>query len=550
MRLAPPSIPAFVFGLLALLVPIGLQTPVLNSDGDLARHLAHGRYMLEHGKLIRDDPFSFTRQGEAFVGFEYGSQLLYALAERFGGLPAVALLAGILIGAAYGLLARLLLKQGVEPLLAYVAVALAVVLGIGHWTARPHLFSFVAVVLLLGLLERRPRAAVPLTAALFAVWANVHGGFLYGWILTGLYLAGSVAEQLWSGDKAAWRERVRDYAGMLAAATLVTLANPYGPALHRHLFGFFGKPFLLDNTAEFSSPDFHEPGARLFLAVLLLSVAALALAARRPTLPRLFVICAGVALGLVSVRNIPLFGLTAVPLLALHLDSSWRRLPYLRGLRTRFAATAGRTSTWPWVGLALVLVCLLGANRGDVGWGRLIAGHFDPTIFPVSAVQQARRDGLQGRLFSEFTWGGYVVYAWPEQRIFIDGGTDFFGEDLFREYSKIKRLVPGWRGLLEKWDISLMLLNRQSSLAHEVARDGRWGLWYCDSLAVILKRPDRAERLGAPSDPDSSEVQLHTCGTRRSFREATTRSGANGNADEREAPGKAKPPQERGLDRK
>ncbi len=506
--------------------------------------------MLEHGALIRHDPFSFTRPGASFVGFEYGSQLLYALAERVGGLPGVALLAGVLIGTTYALLARLLLKLGVEPLLAYMTVALAVVLGIGHWTARPHLFSFVAVVLLLDLLERRPRAGLPLTAGLFVLWANVHGGFLYGWILIGLYLAGSLAELLWGGERAAWRERVRYYGGMLAAATLPTLVNPYGPALHRHLYGFFGKPFLVDNTAEFTSPDFHEPGGKLFLAALLLCVTSLALSARRPTLPRLFVICAGAGFALIAVRNIPLFGLTAVPLLALHLDEAWRRLPDPRGIRHRFAATASRTSTWPWIGMVLVLVSLLAGFHGKVGSRRLIADHFEPTIFPVAAVERARSERLQGRLFSEFTWGGYVGYAWPEQRIFIDGGTDFFGEDLFREYSKIKRLVPGWRGLLDKWDITLMLLNRQSSLAHELARDSRWGLWYCDSLAVVLRRPDGAKSLVARSDPDSSEAHLDTCGARRSSWENGTRSGPNGNADQRETPGEAKPAQESSLDRK
>ena len=513
-RVTPPSIPAVIFALVAVLVPIGLQIPVLNSDGDLARHLGHGRYMLEHGGLIRNDPFSFTRPGASFVGFEYGSQLLYALAERIGGLPAVAVVAGVLIGTAYALLARLLLKLGVDPLLAYVTVAVAVVLGIGHWTARPHLFSFVAVVLLLDLLERRPRTGIPLTAALFVLWANLHGGFLYGWILIGLYLAGSVAELLWGNDRAVWGERVRYYAGMLATATLVTLINPYGLALHRHLFGFFGKPFLMDNTAEFASPDFHEPGGRLFLAALLLCVTSLALSARRPTLPRLFVMCAGVGFALISLRNIPLFGLTAVPLLALHLNDPWRSLPDPGGIRHRFAATASRTSTWPWIGLVLIFVVFLAGARGKVGSRRLIADQFEPTIFPVAAVQHARSERLQGRLFSEFAWGGYVVYAWPEQRIFIDGGTDFFGEDLFRQYSKIKRLVPGWRELLSRWNISLALLNRQSSLAHELVRDGRWALWYCDSLAVMLRRSGTPSSLRA-NDADAAEGQLDTCGQRR-----------------------------------
>jgi hypothetical protein len=496
------------------LVPLGLQTPLLNSDGDLARHLGHGRYMLEHWGLIRHDPFSFTRAGAPFVGFEYGSQLLYAMAERVGGLPAVAVLAGLLIGAAYGLLARLLLKLNVDPLLAYVTVALAAVLGIGHWTARPHLFSYVAVVLLLGLLERRPRRLIPLTAVLFLLWVNVHGGFVYGWILIGLYLAGSAGELLWGRhEEAIWRERVSAYAKMLATAIVVTVVNPHGLELHRHLFEFFGQPYLLNNTAEFTSPDFHEPGGKLFLGALLLCLVSLALSPRRPTLPRLLVMCVGVAFALISVRNVPLFGLTALPLLALHIDTAWRRLPDPGGARTRFGVTAGRTSTWPWVALVIVLAGVLATARGRFGSLQLIADHFDPTIFPVAAVQQARSERLQGHLFSEFAWGGYVVYAWPEQKIFIDGGTDFFGEDLFRQYSKIKRLVPGWRGLLEKWEISLMLLNRQSSLAHELARDGRWGLWYCDSLAVILHHSTPASGPGA--EPDSAEARLNQCGQRR-----------------------------------
>src|SRR6476660_5274825 len=95
-RLGPPSIPAVIFVALVLLVSIGLQQPLLNSDGDLARHLRHGQYMLEHHALVRADPFSYTPPGKPFVAFEYGSQVAYALASQAGGLPGVAVLAGLL----------------------------------------------------------------------------------------------------------------------------------------------------------------------------------------------------------------------------------------------------------------------------------------------------------------------------------------------------------------------------------------------------------------------------------------------------------------------
>lgn len=509
-RLAPPSLQAVVFVLVGVLVPILLQKPLLNSDGDLARHLRHGQYMLEHGALIRADPFSFTRPGAPFVGFEYGSQLLYALAERLGGLPAVAVLAGLLIALTYVLLIRFLLQRGVDPLLACLTVGVAAALGAGHWTARPHLFSFVAVVILLSMLEGRPRKPVLACAALFVVWANLHGGFVYGWILIGVYLVGSCGELLWSHDRGFWKERAKYYLTLLATATTITVVNPHGLELHRHLVAFFSQPFLLDNTAEFISPNFHEPGGKVFLAVLLLALGPLSLYRRRPTLPRLLVIYIGVAFALISVRNIPLFGLTALPVLALHVDEMWRRLPDPGGVRGRFEITAGRTSTLPWALPVVFLLCGLAMSRGRAGSLQVIRDQFDGTVFPVTAVAKARTEHLEGHVFSEFVWGGYVIYGWPEQKIFIDGGTDFFGEDIFREYAKIKQLDPGWRDLLAKRDISLMLLRRESTLAHELARDGRWSVWYCDSLAVLLQRSAGTPAM-TPETADSAERRLDGC---------------------------------------
>jgi hypothetical protein len=338
---------------------------------------------------------------------------------------------------------------------------------------------------------------------------------VYGWVLIGLYLVGSLGELLWSDDKEPWRERVRYYRTMLVTAMTVTVLNPYGLELHRHLIGFFGKPFLMDNTAEFVSPDFHEPGAKVFLGILLFIFGSLTLRRRRPTLPRLMVMGIGAAFALISVRNIPLFGLTALPIFALHMDEVWRRLPDPGGVRGRFETTATRTSSLPWALPIAVLLCWVAAAGGRIGSLQLIWDRFDGTVFPVAAVAKARAEHLGGRLFSDFVWGGYVEYAWPEQKIFIDGGTDFFGEDVFREYASIKGLTPGWRDLLARRDISLMLLRRESTLAHEIARDGRWGLWYCDSLAVLLRRSPTTSVL-TPAGADSAEQALDACARRPS----------------------------------
>jgi hypothetical protein len=93
-----------VFAVFAGFTVIGLQQPMLNADGDPARHIRHGLWMLQHHALISADPFSFTRPGAPFLGFEYGTQLVFALAWKAGGIAAVTVLVGMLIASVYALL--------------------------------------------------------------------------------------------------------------------------------------------------------------------------------------------------------------------------------------------------------------------------------------------------------------------------------------------------------------------------------------------------------------------------------------------------------------
>ena len=70
----------------------------------------------------------------------------------------------------------------------------AAVLSAAHWLARPHLFTMLAVVLLLELLERRGRRTLWPYFLLFVVWANLHGGFFYGCITIAIYAVGELLE--------------------------------------------------------------------------------------------------------------------------------------------------------------------------------------------------------------------------------------------------------------------------------------------------------------------------------------------------------------------
>jgi hypothetical protein len=82
-----PSLFDIIFLIWALVVPIGFSGRLINSDGDLARHLRLGELMLSHHELLRTDVFSHTAAGKPFLACEWGSEVAYAAAERLQHLP-------------------------------------------------------------------------------------------------------------------------------------------------------------------------------------------------------------------------------------------------------------------------------------------------------------------------------------------------------------------------------------------------------------------------------------------------------------------------------
>jgi hypothetical protein len=506
LRRLQPSLFDFVFVLWVTVIPIALGDRLLSTDGDLPRHLRLGEWMIANRAMLTTDNFSFTRAGQPFVAFEWGSEVLYAAVHRIGGLALVAVLAGIVLAFTYALLIRFLLTHGVEPMLAYITVMAAALLGASHWVARPHLFTMLLVVILLTRLEEVNERPLWWYAPLFWVWSNMHGGFVYGIMLIGMYVVGDFVEWMLSKRSAEWRDRLGYHTLALALAIGGVILNANGYRLFVHLVSFFNQPLLMEETQEFNSPDFHHLGGKLFLYTVAAILTGLALSKRRPTVPVLIILLANLAFALQAQRNVELFALTALPLIVWHFDPDWRTVPGFGHARRAFSQeSSAQFRGVPSVifGVEVVVLALFGAKFAGK---EIIPSRFDAKVFPVTAVERAREEHLTGRIYSEFIWGGYLLYAWPEQKVFIDGGTDHYGEGLVKEHIQLITLQPEWRDVLAKWDISLALLATDGPLAHELAREPGWRVRFCDTTAVLLERSTVAD-----DTPGRSPTMLMAC---------------------------------------
>ena len=70
--------------------------------------------------------------------------------------------------------------------------------------------------------------------------------------------------------------------------------------------------------------------------------------------------------------------------------------------------------------------------------------------------------------------------------VFIDGQTDFYGEELTKKYENVITVQPGWQAILSEYQVSWALLPVHSDLAERLVSSGEWGEVYRDGTAVIV----------------------------------------------------------------
>jgi hypothetical protein len=112
--------------------------------------------------------------------------------------------------------------------------------------------------------------------------------------------------------------------------------------------------------------------------------------------------------------------------------------------------------------------------------------------WPVEAVAfiRAHPDKFAGKMFNQYGWGGYLMHALPERRVFVDPRTDFYGETFIREFSDTTMLRPGWTNTLTKYDIAWTLMPAEHRMNQALALLPGWERAHSDKVATIyLKKP-------------------------------------------------------------
>ena len=487
-------------GVAAVTVLASIPAKVLSEriiDPDLWWHLKTGSIIASTRSIPKADLFSYSVPGKSWVVQEWGAEVILHWIRDAFGLYGIFVWRALMLFAIYALVARLLVRKMGPGIGTWVLFALVAYGGASNWTERPNLFSFLLFVVTLELIDRRGRGIwwfVPVAA----LWANLHGMVILG---IGLVALVAAAESLklpfrWPGADRRWAGRLWLVAG---SGLLATLANPRGPALLAHAFGLVRTVSSL--VTEWASPNFHELTGMIFLALLLITVAALALHPDRPDPTDVALALAFAFLALQAARNLAVSAIVLGYVAAKSLPGAWEGA---RRFRPEPETPRAAAASAPLVGLVGLLVALL-ALGGHVA--REFPRSDSPGVivdreYPIGSLDALDEPGM--RVFTLDFWAGYVIdRSWPAVRVYQDTRIDVYGAEQTRRYSRAIAGLPGWEETLDGSCTTHVLVRpNRDPVAELLRRSSDWRIERENDVAITFSRRAPApgcERFPIPS---------------------------------------------------
>jgi hypothetical protein len=459
-------------------------------DPDCWWHIKTGELILATHHFPHTDPYSFTVAGQPWLAFEWGGDVVLALAARWGGLRGLDLLFIVLAGAIVLALYYLASLCAGNSKAGFVAAAILYLLAVPSFSLRPQMFGYLFLIITLIVLERfrrGMRGAIWLLPLLFLIWVNTHASWIIGLgVVAGYWLAGQFEFHAGGVESVRWSKPDSTRLSFVLLLSICTLPiTPYGTELCAFPFQVAsGFPISHAIIREWQPMPFDLPGGKLFLAVLLGFIIAQTIFGFVWRLETLALFLGGAAMATLHVRFLLLF----VPFFA----------PVLAVILARWVSPYNRAKDQPALNAVLMAAVLAGMIHYFPSRAELEDRVAEQ--FPVGAVQYLNAHNVPEPMLNSYRFGGYLAWArGPEHKIFIDGRSELYETGgLLNDHMQLLQAKPAALSVLRFYGIKSLILEHSDSLIAIVSALPEWQKVYSDDRSVIFVHREPTTSATAP----------------------------------------------------
>lgn len=481
------------------------------ADPDLWGHTLYGLRAIDAGVLTeRVDPFSYTAPGAEWVNHEWLTEYQYGWLWRISGGPGLVLWRNGLLLILMGVVLKGLLRSSCGLAAAMMLLVLnAETLSDFVVFIRPQIATFALFAVYLSVLKNwwdgRTRLVWGLPF-LMAAWVNLHGGFLAGLGVFGVYAAGALL-RAWRGGR--WRDAVPLLASF-ALSVLATFINPYGSQLHVMLWHHL---WTAQFVREWQPVWATGPSLNLMIPFLLTGLALSFSRSRRWIEIAVLAVVGWQAV--MHLRHCALLSITTLILLPMPLTEALARI--FRLLTEQWSRPDMRRKRAG----AVALVCLFLAGieaRGSLDlwqhglwpWDIAVEAKSSVPGMPVRAVRLLKSEGLSGRLVTDYGWAQFAIWhLYPETRLAFDGRyRTVYPAQLEAEFLALQRAgstKPKTTPMLDEYGTDIALFSTDSGPDRYLQTRSDWSCILRDEQSALYLR--RTARLRDTIDRLSRSVE-------------------------------------------
>jgi hypothetical protein len=459
-------------------------------------HLKIGEIIFQEGSIPSTNIFAWSipRDQPFTYGAWLGELLFYAL-YRIGNLEILIFLRNLFALLTFWLLAIEARKRSGSWRLAALVAAFAWLMSFNNLAIRPQIWSWVPfmtyLIVLEGFIEGRISKGWLWTLPLIMVfWVNVHGAFVLGIVLIGIYLAGEWLTKLLRLPAAnSWNSIA--WFGLIGLVTIVAaLINPQGINIINYVSDLITDPPSQGLIGEWQSPTPQGATNIMFFLSILVLIFALAFSSYQLSITESLIIAGFLWLAWSGQRYIIWYALAVMPVLAKILADIKIRFPEMKVSRNRLNILLAAA-----VFLPAILVqpwFVNGFPLPQAYWDFVVReSPGGPPISrnnPVGAVEYLSSHP-EGNLFNEMGYGSYLIWALPQGSVFIDPRVELYPFEQWADYIDISQ-ARHYDQLLTKYEVDRILLDRtiQAELSEVLASDPSWHREYEDGSAQIWKK--------------------------------------------------------------
>ena len=456
-------------------------------------HLKIGELIVKYHHIPTTNMFSWTLPAETnyYYGAWLGELLLYLFYEM-GKLELLIFTRNVLLAVTFLLIGIEAKRLSGSWRISALVVALGFTMIINNIIIRTQMWSWIPFIIFLILLIRYSehklsRYYLLLLPLIMVFWVNVHGSYILGLVLLGVYLLGESISLLFKLPDSLSRQEILWIALISLLTFIALLINPQTYHVIGYIFNLMTDQPSQQLVVEWQSPTPHGFSNIIFYTsiILLLILLAYSKPQNKPTV--LIAITIFLWLAWSGVRYIFWYTLIILPIIALLLSR-------LNITKKVFQVQRNFVN--------LILVCIVfipvifvqpwlvenfplpKTYREQVLSG-LPIGPLLSIDTPVAAVDYLKiHPG--GNLFNEMGFGSYLIWAVPEQGVFIDPRVELYSFVQWQDYLQISSGID-YQQILNSYGVDRILLSKtiQPKLSQALANDPQWRLEYEDQYTQL-----------------------------------------------------------------